>query len=228
MPRYNFVRSNKRIEEWEVRQLLDGQDYEMSCIISLLYLTGARISEILTMKPTDVVISDDEIKITVTTLKRKKKTFSLKCRICGNQQRVPKKYLHKRENLKCKICTLQDYEIIYPKMRESYLHTRALFFNPDAPFMEYVRDYVIDCGMQYKPEKKLFRLTRQLVGYYIWKNSKIISPHSFRHSRLQKLADAGATSRQIQAFAGHVSVSSSDPYIESSEAQVRPTKELIS
>ena len=187
MPRYSFVRQNKRIEQWECEQLLEGQDAEMKAIIALLYLTGTRISEILPITPRCIKDIETEVKITVISLKRRK----------GKQRGKP------------------------------YQHTRTLTLKHDAPFLNHVLDFSLDCTMGEGLDTKMFRLSRQLVGYYLWKKSRTVSPHCFRHSRLQKLADKGATARQIQSFAGHASVSSSDVYIESSEALISPTRDMI-
>lgn len=190
MPKYSFVRQNKRIEQPECEELLRGQSKEMKAIISLLYLTGARISEVLALTPSSFVLSKStsEVKITILILKRRK----------GRR-----------------------------KGTEPYRHTRTLTFSRSAPFMNHVMNYVRESRLILHPEGRLFSISRQLVGYYIWKVSKIIAPHSFRHSRLQKLADKGATARQIQAFAGHASITSSDAYVEASEALIAPTKDLI-
>lgn len=228
MPRYNFVRSDKKISLEETKELMLDQGEDIRCIIALLYLTGARVSEVLALKVGSFDFSGHEVKIMVNTLKRKKLSFSLKCNICGNRQRVPRKYLRRRENLKCAICSMQDYTVIAPNKKDSYyIHSRPLFFNHDAPFIPEIRKYVDEYTKVFGRDDKLFGLSRQLVGYYIWKRSKIVSPHCFRHSRLQKLADAGLSARAIQKFAGHVSISSSDPYIEASEAMLKPTKDFI-
>lgn len=188
MPRYSFVRQNKRIEQWECEQLLVGQSEEMKAIIALLYLTGARISEILLLTPRNITDLEDEVKITVISKKRKK----------GKKEKG-----------------------------KPYEHTRTLTFKKDSPFINHVLDFSLDCVMGFGLDEKMFRLSRQLVGYYIWKVSKTVSPHCFRHSRLQKLADKGASTKQIQHFAGHASITSSEPYIEGSEALIAPTKEMI-
>ena len=200
----------------------------MKAIIAILYLTGARISEILAMTPRCVNDLETEVKLRIMSLKRRKEKYVLRCNKCGTSYKVRRRFaITPSPNLKCKVCASKDYAISQKTPKSSAIADRILTVKKDAPFLNFVLDFSIDCTMGEGLDAKMFRVSRQLVGYYLWKHSKTVSPHCFRHSRLQKLADKGATARQIQSFAGHASVSSSDPYIESSEALISPTKEMI-
>jgi integrase len=82
-------------------------------------------------------------------------------------------------------------------------------------------------------EKKLFwfcakpNSNRTAVNRILKKLNPMISPHAFRHSRCQKLADNGATAIQIKAWTGHKKLDMISEYIENSSRLVEPLKNMI-
>lgn len=182
MPKYSFKRQDRRINFAEVSQLVDNMHtLELKAIIAALYLTGARISEVLQLKTNNIIKKDKDVTIILVSLKRR-----------GNSSSKP---------------------------------TRSLTFEEDAKLMNYLLDY--KDFMERKRIKRMFKLSRQMVWYHIRQHTDVISPHCFRHSRLQQLADAGAGSHRLRSFAGHAKLETSTTYVESSSALLEPLKKLI-
>jgi len=184
MPKYKFKRQDKRIEETECAYLINSMpSFQLKAIIATLYVTGARISEILALTPRDIRVNRKEklIEINIISLKRKEKE------------------------------------------EKPFPTARPLSFNKDTPFIKLLTNYVKD----HKTQDKLFYISREMVWYHIKKASESCSPHIFRHSRLQKLADLGATAHQIRMFAGHKKLGSSISYIESSKHALKDLARLI-
>lgn len=184
MPIYKFQRSEKRIEQKETNLIiLSMPTEELKAVVSLLYISGARISEILSLRRENIIEDIESIQINIISLKQKKK---------------------KRETF--------------------YIQNeRPLTFRRDTPFMNYILEYIKGVPKS----EKLFNVTRFQVWYYIKRANMFCSPHCFRHSRLQRLADLGATAHQIRMFAGHSKIDSSVSYIESSSRSLKPLKELV-
>jgi len=189
MPEYKFERQDKRIEFNECLSLiLKMPDKKTKALISALYLSGARISELLYMKKDDVQYN------------KKDKTYEFL--VISLKKRGSKK-------------------------KTSFKSTRTLTFNQTSQLLDFFVDYFEEFKTYAGKNDLLFPISRQMVWYYIRKSSKNISPHSFRHSRLQKLADSGASAHQIRLFAGHSRLESSTSYIEASKFSLKPLKDLI-
>ena len=185
MPAYKYTRLDKRIEIEEAKAIIDSLEAEdMRVIVALLYLTGARVSEVLALTSYAVKIGHKEVEITVPSLKR-------------------------------------------PDIKKAgaFLPSRPLTFKRDAPFMDIIARHVKH--VRRIKVDKLFTYKRFKVWYELKKVTQKCSPHSFRHSRLQKLADLGATQSQIKAFAGHSRLDSSTAYIEASKVLIAGVKDLI-
>jgi len=190
MPRYRFERVDKRISPEEARAIINSILLDdIKAIVSLLYLTGARVSEVLALTPYSARIDKTEVEISIPNLKLR-----------GDKK--------------------QKYGAFVP--------SRTLVFNRTGKtkwFMDHVIRHINRCRKL--ETKKLFEFNRFKVWYELKKASEIVSPHSFRHSRLQTLADKGATQHQIRAFAGHSRMESSTAYIEGSREQTQKVKEMI-
>ena len=73
MPFYKYRRDDKRIEQKEIDTMLSKTErQQIKALVSIAYLSGARISEIILLRPKDVNIKDKDIAIRLTTLKRSK------------------------------------------------------------------------------------------------------------------------------------------------------------
>lgn len=185
MPKYKYKRQDKRIEHSECNYMILAMPTDkLRALISILYISGGRISEVLRLKPENIVINrkDKTVKILMISLKRGKSDK-------GSQE------------------------------------ARPLIFNLNTPFMDI---FLESCKKTKKGEEIFKDLDRFKVWYYIHKANKFCSPHMFRHSRLQKLADSGATAYQIRSFAGHSKLDSSLSYIQASEFTLKPLKDMIS
>lgn len=153
---------------------------EMRAILAFLYVSGARISEVLILRVRDVIVDGSDVKVTVATLKRGKSGSPI---------------------------TL----------------TRDLVFTTTTPYINLFIDHWLYAKKEmeenpdlYDKDLYLFDSNRKQVWYYIHKVNDYCSPHIFRHSRLQKLADLGASAHEIRLWAGHKRVETSTRYIEQS------------
>jgi len=70
MPEYKYEREKTFDDKDVINLLKKASSRRDRCLVSLLYLTGARISEILELKGKDIQIEEDEIRISI----RPKKT----------------------------------------------------------------------------------------------------------------------------------------------------------
>lgn len=186
MPEYKFKRQSRRIELSEASDLISSMPtQEFKAVISILYLSGARISEVLSLAPAHVRVDkkDNTVYVRFITLKRKDR-----------------------------------------KRKISFIpHERNLPFSLDSPFIDIFLDYV----RSIENEEKLFSMSRVTVWKYIKKFNEFISPHSFRHSRLQKLADSNVSAHIIRMWAGHSKLDSSTQYIESSASALKPVSATL-
>jgi len=233
MPFYKYRRDDKRIEQKEIDTMLSKTErQQIKALVSIAYLSGARISEIILLRPKDVNIKDKDIAIRLTTLKRSK--YIVKCLKCrsGSKTRLSKykdKWLricgkcgHKKE-----VDILKEKELRSRKTKP-YTETRILTFKRNNKYVKLFENYVIaTLKLELDDEVKLFTLSRQLANYYLKNLNENVSPHAFRHSRFQKLADHGATAIQLKAFGGWKKMETVMKYVEASKLQTEPLKEMI-
>lgn len=200
MPRYAYRRSDKRIEPPEVEMMMLRCASERNrALIAALYLTGARISEVLALQVKNFIFrSNGDIELTINTLKTERKT------------------------------------------KKPYQETRRVVFRINTPFLSILVNYVLKIKDAFKylntiemQEKKLFKSMygtdfKRIDAWKVIKRlNKNISPHAFRHSRCQKLADNGATAVQIKAWTGHKKLDMISQYIENSSRLTEPLKNMI-
>lgn len=200
MPRYAYKRADKRIEQSELEGMLFKTNSEkIRALIAALYISGARISEVLNMKLKDFKFKDNgDLEINIITLKRDR----------GNKLPYQE---HRRLILAKGTPFLHILVGYYRKLKDSCR------FIPEEEMLE----------------KKLFWFcpkaasNRTAVNRILKKLNPVISPHAFRHSRCQKLADNGATAIQIKAWTGHKKLDMISEYIENSSRLVEPLKNMI-
>jgi len=75
MPKYTTPPSLGIFSEFEVLEFIKYNDFSLrnQALIALLWLTGARIQEILNLTKEDIIIDEDYIKIRLQTLKKRRK-----------------------------------------------------------------------------------------------------------------------------------------------------------
>jgi integrase len=200
MPRYAYKRADKRIEQSEIEQMLfRTNSQKIRALISALYISGARISEVLALRIKDFKFKDNgDLEINIITLKRDRRN---------------------------KLPYQENRRLILGK-GTPFLHILVGYFNQLKHSCEYIPD-------EETLEKKLFwfcakpNSNRTAVNRILKKLNPMISPHAFRHSRCQKLADNGATAIQIKAWTGHKKLDMISEYIENSSRLVEPLKNMI-
>jgi len=83
----------------------------------------------------------------------------------------------------------------------------------DTPFMENILAYIDTISY----EDKLFDISRVHAWRIIDKLNKNAWCHLFRHTRLTKLAEKGASPFQLQTWAGWKSIKNADSYVQKSD-----------
>ena len=166
----------------EIDQLIDAIDFEKDinlaqrnkAILETLYGCGLRVSELVTLKISDLFFDEGFVKITGK----------------GNKQRfvpiseVTIKYINLYKNEVRNLSTIQKgYEDTLFLNRRGKQLTRAMIFT-------IIKD-----------------LAKEI------KLSKIISPHTFRHSFATHLLENGADLRSIQLMLGHESITTTEIYV---------------
>jgi len=92
-----------------------------------------------------------------------------------------------------------------------------------APFMRYLMAYIQAVSKGGSLERELWPYSRQWVWQKIKALNPKVSPHAFRHSRLQDLADRGATPWELRDWAGWRDTRPAEAYVQRSG---RTTKRL--
>lgn len=233
MPFYKYRRDDKRIEQKELDTMLSSADRKQTkALIAIAYLSGARISELLLLRPKDVSFKDDDITVRFSTLKRSK--FLVKCRKCRAGSKTRLSHYNDKWIRICGRCgAKREVDIEQEKLERSkktkpYTETRILTFKRHNKYVQIFEDYVVwTLKLELDDEVKLFTLSRQLANYYIKKLNENVSPHAFRHSRFQKLADLGANPIQLKAFGGWKKMETVMKYVEASKLQTEPLKDMI-
>jgi integrase len=106
-----------------------------------------------------------------------------------------------------------------------FRNTRTLVFKRGTPYLDLFMNYWDNCVDD--DVGRMFGFDRFQVWRAIHKVNDACSPHIFRHSRLQKLADGGANAHEIRLFAGHKRVETSTHYIEQSPKITEKLKHMI-
>jgi len=233
MPRYAYERWDKRIEHPELEAMIQLAEYnEVKALIVLLYLTGARISEILSLRCKDIIddYNRQDVSISIITLKQgghlgptgkfiNFDPIKLQCQNCGEEWR-PKVIDITKISRKCpKGCA--------NKTRKPYRETRILNIDRTQKYLPYfITFWEYRCD-RVGEEGKIFTLNRLRATYYIHKTNENVSPHAFRHSYCQKLADGGLNTFQIARGTGHKKPTMLEHYIAASKLSGIPIKKVI-
>ena len=202
---------------------------QVKALIAILYLTGARISECLAMRTSMVFVNKEgDISLIMKTLKRIRK-WAQRFTTPDGKILIRKWIIRGRPQFFEKI-TGQLYigEVIETQkaINNPYDDTRAMTFKANTPLLDVFMAH-FQKRQAFGGDYPMFDYSRIHMWRLLHQSNPNLSPHAFRHSRLQKLADRGASGYQIKAFAGHRSLDSGLAYIENSKAQTEALKELI-
>lgn len=183
------IRSNPPIRK-EIEQTLPKfKDPMLQALIALLFLTGARIKEVVGKTYTsDLYTPDDK------TIKEKKKLESKNITITNL-----KVYL-KKKNFDFDPDQYPDYVVVKlpnEKRKEGVQYKNIPYSKSDS-LNKYINQHLDTL----KDEDMVFPITRQKVLYEIKKIEPLWFNHLIRHSRLSELASKGASDQQLTQFAG--------------------------
>lgn len=233
MPFYKYRRDDKRIEQKEIDNMITKSERkQIKALLAIAYLSGARISELLLLRPKDVNFQENSFTVRLTNLKRSK--YMVKCKKCRSG--IKTRLSQYKDNWfricgKCGHKYKVDIEAENKnrlKRTKPYTETRILTFKKDKKYAKIFEDYVVwTLQLELDDEVKLFTISRQLANYYLKLLNENISPHAFRHSRFQKLADKGASAIQLKAFGGWKKMDTVMKYVEASKFQTEPLKDMI-
>ena len=99
-----------------------------------------------------------------------------------------------------------------PTLKNPNQARRDLYVKTDRPHIRELFYYVMQKD---KPNERLWIYTRQWCRVKIHRLMPSVSPHVFRHSRLDGFAQAGETGFGLKAWAGWSSIKPSDSYVQS-------------
>jgi len=176
---------NDILSVYEVKDMIEKANHEyMRCIISLLYLYGMRISEVLSLKKEDIRFDEYYLYCRIRVSKRQRKSKS---------EQIP------------------------------YRHTIPV--NVKHQFIHYIIDhwYNIDEG-NYLFESRINsneHIDRRTVALYLERLNKSVYPHLFRHTRATRLAEAGASASQLQAWFGWSDMRPATVYVHQNIKMIR-------
>jgi len=91
----------------------------------------------------------------------------------------------------------------------------------DTTFMPLFLDRVKVKSKGGMPKTRLWPYTRQAAWYHINKVNPRLSPHTFRHSRLQHLADQGLSIYDLRDFAGWTDTRQAETYVKRSKERLK-------
>lgn len=152
------------------------------CIIETLYSCGLRVSELISLRISDLYFEEGFIKVTGK----------------GDKQRFVPIASHTQKYIEIYRQEIRRFQDIAPG------HEDILFLN-----------------------RRGKQLTRAMIFTIVKRLAKKagipkkISPHTFRHSFATHLLENGADLRSIQQMLGHESITTTEIYVHTSQAQLR-------
>jgi integrase len=105
------------------------------------------------------------------------------------------------------------------KKTKNYSH--VVWATMDTPFIDLFLDRLRGKSKGGRMVTRLWPYTRQAAWYHLNKANPNLSAHSFRHSRLRRLADQGASEWEIRDFAGWEDITPARAYITSSTKRLK-------
>ena len=105
----------------------------------------------------------------------------------------------------------EKFVLIYSlTLKNPSTHVRTLHISLDEPYMAELVGY-----SRFVKEGRLFKVTRQKAWREMQKVIPWVTPHGFRHNRLNQFAQDGETAFALKSWAGWSSVAPSDSYTQS-------------
>ena len=203
----------KFLSEEEVERLLDRASREESpdgrrdwAILELLYATGLRVSELVSLNTHDVNLQDGY----------------LRCMGKGSKERIA--YVYPRAVEALRVYTEEARPLLMPTVRRQATANGQTASDGSAETRN---------GARRAGEKALFvnqrgaRLTRQWVWAILKSNAekasihKPITPHILRHSFATHMLRGGASLRHVQELLGHSSITTTQVYTHLTNEHVR-------
>jgi integrase/recombinase XerD len=192
LPKILLVQEIKSLLEYSVKDS-SYEGIRLSAMIHLLYASGLRVSELVSIKLTDITSGPGSSEI--------RKTFAIKGK--GKKERlvimnektkkILTQYLKIRENF-CKGKTQKSQQYFFVSSSKEGHMTRQ-------NFAVQLKKVSLECGL----------------------DPKNISPHKLRHSFASHLLEGGADLRAIQELLGHADISTTQIYTHIQTTQLKKT-----
>lgn len=196
------------IEEMEqVMQNIGGKNKQGGrALVTILYYTGARPTEVLNLKGENIKKAGDSILIHFETLKHgKPRTLSLP---------LDKPYIEQ---------TWEYIQKVYPKL--------YLFRNFRSEYKREVKlkDRKDSEGNIIEGEVKEYPEVAAKLRYYFekWFVGLEVCPYLLRHNRFSIMSERGASNEDIKEFKGAKSIQSVDPYVHLSKRRAKSFEKYL-
>lgn len=165
----------------------------LSAMIHLLYASGLRVSELVSLKLTDIISGHNGLEVRTTFTVKGKGSKERIVVINNKAKETITKYLNLREFFcKEKSSTAKNY-LFVSSSAEGYMTRQN--------FAILLKQAALNAGL----------------------DSEIISPHVLRHSFASHLLENGADLRVIQEFLGHSDISTTQIYTHVQTKQLKQT-----
>jgi len=225
-PTFKYKRVDRRIFPDEFAAIMKNLRYkyldEARAITILLYYSGARISEVLSVKPHHIRESNPaEIEVTIISLKREKR-YKM-CPVC-HKKRVAKNYARKntpKTKFKCMHCG-EYFDIPLIKEKKIEPETRTLTFRKDLPFF----DVFLAWWDARRGKEFMWAISRDMYHYILKRTNPNVSAHAFRHSVGRILNEQGVGIADIKEVLGHKKLDTTIRYITGSKEQTKQIKKM--
>lgn len=222
---------NKPLEELKLKyeKYLRSRNHPIALYALWLYLKSLGyadkfVKEVAAFKKRYISALTDEEKLSQSILSKKELFFLLNS-ITNPRDKILIRLLYDTAARVSEITNLRlkevDLEIREIQVMGKGRKPRTVYFHKSTGEMlkEYIRFKEI-----LNPNSLVFKIKPCTVWYNLKKYGKNIlsrdlHPHMLRHSRLQHLADEGADSFGIKAFAGHSDIGTTQIYVKSSKYQ---------
>lgn len=186
----------------EIDRLLDSMDLTTtkgrrdSAMLEVLYSCGLRVSELISLRMSDLFFGEGYIRITGKGNKERLVPISevARDRVQRYLEDRREEALHHENKKKSALKGRVESDIVFLNNRGGAL-TRVMLFT-------------------------IIRQAAERAGIH-----KDISPHTFRHSFATHLLQGGASIRQVQEMLGHESISTTEVYTHLNDRDLRKTLE---
>ena len=114
------------------------------------------------------------------------------------------------------VVELEGVEFLYlscPTLKNPHQDRRDLYVKLDRPYVKNLVQYIRKKDKS--QDTRIWRYSRQWCRIKIQRRLPNVSPHVFRHSRLDGFAQAGESAFALQSWAGWSSVAPANSYVQS-------------